>query len=293
MRKNVSNRFVTFTDIAISRGKEGIIVKMERSIVLEKYKKSDERLLVSKLLDKIDAVEKQNKVQNTQFLSPVELQILKKVLNSISYKNYTIYGGTETAQRRIIILYPCKLEELFQTNRFNFNTICTCIRISNSTENFEHKQYLGGLIKLGVKREKIGDIIVHNNGADIIVDKDISKFLYTNLQQLTRFKNCSIDIINLSDIIIKEQEYKYFKIIVSSLRLDNIIAKSANTSRNKACEILKQERVFVNYENEVRNTKIVKNDDIITIRGIGKFVISGIEGNTRSGRFVINVKKFL
>lgn len=266
---------------------------MERSIVLEKYKKDDERLLVSKLFDKIDAVEKQNKVQNTQFLSPVELQILKKVLNAISYKNYTIYGGTETAQRKIIILYPHKLEELFQTNRFDFNTICTCIRISNVTENLEHKQYLGGLIKLGVKREKIGDIIVYNNGADIIVDKDISKFLLTNLQQLTRFKNCSIDIINLSDIIIKEQEYKDFKIIVSSLRLDNIIAELAKTSRNKACEILKQERVFVNYENEVKNTKIVKSEDIITIRGIGKFVISEIEGNTRSGRFIINAKKFL
>ena len=83
------------------------------------------------------------------------------------------------------------------------------------------------------------------------------------------------------------------KIITSSLRLDNIVSELAKTSRNKASEILLQERVFVNYENETKNTKQVKEKDVISIRGKGKFIIDEIIGNTKKGNFIINVKKYV
>ena len=136
---------------------------MEKFEILEKYRKEEDRLLVAKLFDKISAVQKQNKIQYTDFLSPIELQILKKVINMISYKKYIIYGGVEEAQRNIIIFYPDKLEDIFNNNQFDFNSICNTIRISNLPEEMEHKTFLGGLIKLGVKREKIGDILVFEN----------------------------------------------------------------------------------------------------------------------------------
>lgn len=266
---------------------------MEKNNILQKYKKEEDRLLISKLFDKIQAVEKQNKIQYTDFLSPVELTILEKILNSINYKKFIVYGGNNNSQRKTIILYPIKLENIFLENKFDYNTICNCIRITNIDESLEHKVILGGLIKLGVKREKIGDIIIHDNGADIIVSKEITKFLVSNLNQLTRFKNTNIEVIDIAETAIKEQEFKDMKIIVSSLRLDNIVAELAKTSRSKATEILNQERVFINYESEVKNTKLIKETDIITIRGKGKFIIEEIVGNTRSGRFVINVKKYI
>ena len=266
---------------------------MEKFEILEKYKKEEDRLLVAKLFDKISAVQKQNKIQYTDFLSPIELQILKKVLNMILYKKYLIYGGIDGAQRNIIILYPDKLEDIFNSNQFDFNTICNTIRISHLKEKMEHKHYLGGLIKLGVKREKIGDIIVEKDGADIIVLKEITQFLFSHLQELTRFKSANINILNIQETRKKEQEFIEFKIIVSSLRLDNIISELAKTSRSKANEIINDERVFINYENEYKNTKAIKEGDIITIRGIGKFIINEIAGNTKSGRFVIIIKKFV
>ena len=266
---------------------------MEKNNILQKYKKEEDRLLISKLLDKIQAVEKQNKIQNTDFLSPVELIILEKILNLIDYKNYIVYGGNNNSQRKTIILYPIKLENIFLENKFDYNTICNCIRIANIDESLEHKVILGGIIKLGVKREKIGDIIIYDKGADIIVNKEITKFLLSNLNQLTRFKNANIEVVDISETVSKEQEFKDMKIIVSSLRLDNIVAELAKTSRSKASEILNQERVFINYENEVKNTKLIKETDIITIRGKGKFIVEEIVGNTRSGRFIINIKQYI
>lgn len=266
---------------------------MDKLKILERYRKEDERLLVSKLFDKISLVEKQNKIQTTDFLSPIDLQLLKDVLNIINYKNYFIYGGLENAQRNIIIIFPNKLEEIFKKKIFDYNSICTCIRITNNLEEYDHRVYLGGLIKLGVKREKIGDIVVFKQGADIIVSRDISKFLLSNLQGLTRFKKCNIEVIGVEEITKKEQEYKEMKIIVSSLRLDNIVSELAKTSRNKAIDILKQERVFVNYRNEVKATKILNKKDLVTIRGMGKFILEDILGITKSGKYVLIINKFI
>lgn len=271
--------------------KEKVI--MDKVGIIEKYKKEDEKLLVSKLFDKIALVEKQNKIQITDFLSPVELEILKDVLKMINFKNYEIYGGPSNSQRNIIIIFPEKLESLFKEKKFDFNSILNCVRIINADEEYDHKVYLGGLIKLGIKREKIGDIVVYEKGADIVVNKEITKFLISNLNELTRFKKSSIEVIDIKDIIEKEQEFKELKIIVSSLRLDNIVSELAKTSRNKASEILKQERVFINYKNETKPTKLVQEKDLITVRGIGKFIIDEVSGNTRSGKYVLMIKKYV
>lgn len=266
---------------------------MDKSNIIQKYKKEDERLLVSKLLDKIQAIENQNKIQYTDFLNSIEIVLLEKVLKMTGFKNYIIYGGNQNSQRKLIIMFPSKLENIFNENNFDFNTIINCIRIQNLDENIEHKNILGGLIKLGVKREKIGDIIIHNNNADVVVAKEITKFLMSNLSQLTRFKNANIDVIKISEMVSKEQVFEDMKIMVSSFRLDNIVSELAKTSRSKSIEIINQERVFVNYESEMKATKLVKEKDIITIRGKGKFIIDEIVANTRSGRFVINVKKYV
>lgn len=266
---------------------------MDKIKILERYKNEEDKLLISKLFDKIQMTEKQNKVQTTDFLSPTELQIVKNVLNLIQCKNYIIYGVVDNAQRNAIVFYPEKLETVFQENKFDFNSLFNCIRVINNNEKYDHKIYLGGLMKLGVKKEKIGDIIVYDNGADIIINKDITKFLMSSLNELTRFSKSKLTIIDLKEVTQKEQEYKDLKIIVSSLRLDNIVSELSKTSRSKSIEILKQERVFINYKNEIKATKSISEKDVITIRGIGKFIIDEISGNTRSGRYIIQVKKFV
>ena len=147
-------------------------------------------------------------------------------------------------------------------------------------------------MKLGIKREKIGDILVDENGADIIVYNDIVSFLLTNLSNLTRFKGATVTEIKLNEL--KEVKINFISktIHVSSMRLDNIVSELAQTSRSKASEILTNQKVFVNYECETKNTKIVKVDDLITIRGKGKFKITKIIGNTKKGKMNIMVQYY-
>lgn len=260
--------------------------------VLSKYKKEDEKLVLSKIMDKINFCETRNKIQVTDFFDLGQKQLVYNFLNSQKFKNYMFYGGFEEAERVIAVFYPEKLEELIQN--IDFNEYIKVIRITLPNENkgkYIHQNYLGALMKLGLNREKIGDILVDENGADVIIKEDILKFLIINLPELTRFQKSKIEEIRLEELrkaIIKKEK---IMITVSSMRVDNIVAELAKCSRNKANELLEQERVFVNYEVIIKATKQIKEDDKITIRGKGRFKINKKVGTTKKDRIILEVEK--
>ena len=176
----------------------------------------------------------------------------------------------------------------------DYNQFITIIRITLPTNllgQYEHKNYLGGLMKLGIKREKIGDILVRQDGADILVKKDIAEYIKDNLKGLTRFQKASLELKRLEDLIYIKPEKKIIKINIPSMRLDCIVGELAKCSRNDAIKYLNEERVFVNFKEELRASKLVNEGDYITIRGKGTFRISKIIGNTRSRRIAVEVEK--
>lgn len=259
---------------------------MDKKEILDRYKKVEEKLLISKFFDKIDLSVKTNKIETTDFLNELEQNIIKKVINIANIDNCVLFGGFDEADRKIAIIYPEKMRKIFEDNNFKYDTIFSVFRIKISEKEiktFNHSVYLGGIIKLGIKREKIGDIIVCSDGADVIVKKETEKFLYANLKTLTRFKEADVETILLSDLESYEKRFEEIKLITSSLRLDNIVSELAKTSRNKANEILEQERVLVNYEQESKSTKLIKEKDIVTIRGKGKFIINEVVRKYKKG----------
>lgn len=148
-------------------------------------------------------------------------------------------------------------------------------------------------MKLGVVREKVGDILVKESGADVIVMPEIVKYLLTNLSELTRLEKADIKEIQINELEKVEIKTKEYNIIVSALRLDNIIAELAKTSRMQAKELINQERVFVNFKNEIKQTKLLNEGDLVSIRGKGRFKISEIIGNTQKGRYILKIEKYV
>jgi RNA-binding protein YlmH len=247
---------------------------MNKEEILKNYKNEEDKLAVAKMLDKIEQANKRNKIENTDFVDERLIHILENVLTRTNIENYIVYGGFEEAQRNVIIFYPNKWNKDIVEK--NLNSVMQIVRILLPKElqgRYTHRDYLGGLMKMGLKREKIGDILVWEEGADIIVLNEIVPFLQQHLDTLTRFQKCKITvecIENLHKVDINKEE---IEIVVSSLRLDNVISELANTSRSKAEEFIRQERVFVNYEVASKDSKTVKIGDKITIRGKGKFEI--------------------
>lgn len=269
---------------------------MNRQELLNKYANEDDRLLVSKLLDKIEFVQKKNTIENTDFLDMHQKSTLEKVLKTLNYKNYVIYGGYENSERAVIIIYPEKLEAVFENNNFDYNNIVQTIRIILPNEmrgKYSHRDYLGAIIKVGVKREKVGDILTSIDGADIIVNKEISKYLETSLAELTRFSKSNINIQKIDELNIEPPKTEMLNIIIPSMRMDSIVSEIIKTSRSKAIEIINEDRVFINGELATKNSKILKENDTVTIRGKGRFKIRNILSSTKRGNLILEVEKYI
>lgn len=267
---------------------------MNKQEILKKYTKEEDRLLIAKVLDKMEFAKSKNKITNTDFLDLYQKNLVQKLLNSIRCENYLFFGGNDNTEREVAIFYPEKLEKQFVEK--NYNNIMQIIEIILPNElqgSYTHRDYLGGLMKLGIKREKIGDIIVFDEGANIIVLNEILDFVNSNISSLTRFGKSLIKTKKIEELHKQEIKTEEIQIIVSSLRLDNIVSELAKTSRTKAEEIINAGRVFVNFENIIKDSKTLKEADIITIRGKGRFKILEIMGNTKKGRFIIKVEKYV
>jgi RNA-binding protein YlmH len=268
---------------------------MDKKDILDRYKKVEDKLLISKFFDKIELCDKTNKIETTDFLNELEQSILKKVITLANIDNCVFYGGFNDADRKIAIVFPEKMRAIIENENFKYDTVFSVFRIKipeAEIKDYNHSVYLGGMIKLGVKREKIGDILVQSYGADLIVKREIEKFLFANIKTLTRFRDAEVNNISLAEMSSSEKKFEDIKLITSSLRLDNIVAELAKTSRNKANEIIEQDRVLINYEQESKNTKILKVKDIVTIRGKGKFIIEDVVGNTKKGNYIVMIKKY-
>lgn len=255
----------------------------------------EEKILVSKILDKINFVKTKNKVQTSDFLNLYEQEIIIKLLKRLKIKNYILEGGKEAAERKILILYPCKLKETFENNNFKKDEYIKVYRITLPQElqgKYLHREYLSGIMKLGIKREKVGDIVFDKNGADILILPEMEKYFENNINNLIRFKKSNIEKIKINQIRDVKENVQEKIITVPSMRMDAIISELAKTSRNKANEIIYLKKVFINQINEIKITKEIKIGDKITIRGKGRFEIIKEERKTKNGKIILKIKQW-
>lgn len=254
----------------------------------------EDKLLIAKLQDKIKTCKNRNKIVNTEFLNMHQKQILQIKLNELKTENYIFYGGFAEAESKILIIYPEKLNKEIVLN--SINSIINVLKIVLPNElvgKYEHRDYLSAVMKLGLERERIGDILVYDNEAYIIVLKENAEYIKNSLQELTRFKKSKIDIIEIEKIKSKAPNLMPIEIHTNSNRLDSIVAEIARTSRSKAEELIKNEKVSINCQYEYKLSKQVKIGDILIIRGSGKYILEDIKENQRTRRLIITLKKYI
>lgn len=251
----------------------------------------EDNLLVNKVLDRHKLCLKNNKVTNTNFLNFTEIELVRKKLDGL---NYVFWGGFEDAERKAIFFTP-KLSSKAILEKYLSNTI-KVLRIILPVGNefiYTHRDYLGALISLGIERDKIGDILVRNDGADVIIFSDIAEFVLMELLRYPKFKGTQISVINVKELIPVEVKFEEKRVVLSSLRLDNFVSELANCSRKIADSYIDLEKVLINNVIQKKGTKLLKEKDVLTIRGKGKYIIESLEGKNKKGREVVLVKKYI
>lgn len=288
---------------------------MEKQEILKQFPKQEDKLLISKIIDKLKFVNNKNQIQYTDFLDTYQQSIVIKALSLIGENKYVLDGGYDEAERKVLFMYPDKLKDIFLSEDLNEEYNENINQNSNLKENntvinqnvkvisiilpqdlqgtYHHSEYLGGIMKLGIKREKIGDIIVNETGADILVLDEMADYLKLHLQDLTRFQKAEILIKEISELTILPVKKEEIVILIPQMRLDVIISEILHMSRSKADEIVSEERVFVNYELKTKNATMLKQGDILTVRGKGKFEIGEVLFQTSKGKLRLQVNKYV
>ena len=253
----------------------------------------EEKLLLAKINDKITISKTRNKIQNTEFLTPYQKETIKKDLAKQKIQNYIFFGGYEGAEGEALIIYPEKLG--LDLAKRNLKNILKAIKIKLPKElksTYTHRDYLGSCMKTGLNRDRIGDIIVHEDKAYIIVLKENAEYIVDFLKNLTRFSKSEITIIDCDEIELKPQEFEEIKITIPSMRLDSIVSETIKYSRNKAEELITEEKVYVNAKLETKSSKTLKEGDILAIRGKGKYIIAELMGSNKKGKTIALIKKY-
>lgn len=197
-------------------------------------------------------------------------------------------GGYEDAERRVCAFLPDYLDES------SFDGI-SCVRVQTAAalpKPLTHRDYLGALMAMGVKRETVGDILVREDGADILVLSEMRSFLCTHFDAAghARFH---AQPVKLSKVILPPVHTAFVRDTVPSLRLDCVASSAFRLSRSAAGEFIDAGRVFVNGMQIIkRDAKIVEGDKIV-IRGKGKAVLKTVGGLSKKGRLFIESEIYL
>lgn len=236
------------------------------------------------LLNKILQTKKSSGSTFTDFLNPDEQSIVSRLCVENDMK-VVFYGGKGEFERAAAVI-SCEI--------YDEEVPVDVIKITGNFkfEKLDHRDYLGTILSLGIKREKIGDINLYDDGAEIWAIRDISSFICQNLSKI-KHTGIKTSIIKMEDSRERIQEYKPVKINIASFRLDSIIASLTGFSRSQAVSYIKSGSIKLNFSEIKEADKKVENGDVISIKGFGRYKITGDGKTTKSGRINIEVKKYI
>jgi len=249
----------------------------------------EDKFILAGIGDEIERVRSENRICHTDFLD-MRIQGIAKDLCMHSGIKYFFYGGYDTSERRIIVFLPDYADENFF---FEDNPVVILRALHKfGGRELSHRDYLGSLLGLGITRDKIGDIIVYPEGADIIVLESMSEFLLANYDKAGR-TSLQLSIHPIAELNLSNIKTVSITDTVQSLRLDSVVASAFKISRAKAQDAVKSGICYVNSALVEKTDFDVKRGDVIVLRGSGKCVLEEIGGESKKGRTFIKIKKYI
>ena len=250
----------------------------------------DERFFIKHLTDLAEQSFKKSIYTFSGFLNLAEQDLMqrnKKEFHGIPFETNGGYPGCERVMVRFGSEENCYGEDTFPIAR---------IRVVPKNAKFSgelgHRDFLGALMNLGLERDRIGDIIVSGKEAEVFCVKEIAGFI---IEKLDRIAHTTVVCADVSEEPRETQaERSFIELVkpVSSERLDAIVAAVAGCSRSVAAELIQAGKVYVNQRLCESNSAQLKPEDVLTIRGYGKYRSVGVNYTGRKGKLHIKVEKY-
>lgn len=199
---------------------------------------------------------------------------------------FSLFGGYETAERQLAIFG--KEEELGYAPAPPVKCILVSPVMQKFADNLSHRDFLGSVLGLGIKREAVGDIIIKNNTGYVFCLEGVAEYIAENLKKVCHTTvKCEIVSETPKEV---QPELLEKTIIVASDRLDVIISEIYNLSRSESNSLFLAKKVFVNGKLTENNSHKIKSNDVVSLRGYGRFNWLGSFGETKKGRLKATVE---
>ena len=248
----------------------------------------EEIMLQKRLIELSKIAYQRGIVTFSDFLNLNELNILHTTPKSDLYSKYITFGGYEHSERQMVAFLPDAL-------CYDYIFPISIIKISpvnhKFSEQLSHRDYLGAILNLGIERCKTGDILVEDHHAIMFIHQSLEKFIK---EELIKIRHTSVTVIE-EDV----QSFAYIpkmkeiKGTVSSVRLDSLLALAFSSSRSKLVAYIEGGKVFVNGKLVISNGYQIKEDDIISVRGLGRFKFQEVMTQTKKGRYYVTLQLYI
>lgn len=261
---------------------------IKRDEIVKNFKDNEDKLLAVKVIDYIEQVQRNYEPRFTQFLDPAKIAKAKMVLEQFNDIKYVVKSAVPYCERNIIAIFPEYMEEE------DVKLPLSILRIKGKSkfENIGHRDILGSIMSLGIKRDKIGDIIVDERQYFVVVYKDISQYITLNINKI-KHTPVSVEYAQNSDIPAMEEKFKEIASTVASLRLDAVISAGFGQSRSSISKEITGGNVKVNWEEVEDMSFTVVEGDVISLKGKGRIILYKVGSATKKGRINIIIKKLI
>ncbi len=240
----------------------------------------DEKMMLVRVCDRLERAMEREIAAATCFLTQREQAMVKKILPQCSF-----FGGAEGTERNVAYWLPDYLtkEDFFEQGPID------CIRASFYEKNaLSHRDILGALMGAGIRRETVGDIILHENSCEIFVLSELTKYLMDNFTSAGRH-HLQLQKIDPLSVQVPPQNMKLVRVTVSSMRLDSVISAGFRLSRGSAADAIRAGQATLNSLTCLKPDRNVEENDVISVRGMGKMRIMELHGQTRKERTALTL----
>lgn len=249
----------------------------------------EEEIFKRRMIELANKSYQQNIYTYTNFLDMYQQELFYQVAKDISHTAYGLYGGHAYGDRVMISFGSADI--LGYEPEYPMDCILLSPAHSKYSDKLTHRDFLGALTHIGIDRSNLGDILTEDNKAYIFCTKHITPVI---LEELTKVKHTNVICSRIDDNeIYIEAKYQEHVGFVSSCRLDSILGLAFKLSRSQSITYVQGKKVFVNGRLIQSNSFMLKNNDVISVRGMGKFIYEGADTMSKKGRYHIILKIFI
>ena len=251
----------------------------------------EERLLLARALDKLELCRTRNIPAHTQFLSLTEQAAAERLIAASGHPAHFFWGGFGDAERKLCVFLPDWMSP--EDWRLDADCPLSAVRIACPPGcGLTHRDYLGSILGLGITREKVGDLLVGEEGCQAVLLRELEHVLLSQLDQVGR-QRVRVSPMAPADLTPPVRQVKQIRDTVATLRLDAVAASGFSLARSKAAALISSGRFQLNYRECFKPDRAVAQGDVISCRGLGKCVVQEVGGTSRKGRILLVLERYV